>query len=103
MSVLTTVPVTITADAEKIVAGMGLQEQFEQILDHIRQTMPGLKSIRIEYAYPEELGSEPGVEIFVFKENTGEQRDPTWDALSDWLLATFPAVIWSRFTIHVLR
>src|SRR5437879_3102769 len=45
----TNVPVTITPEASEHVARLGLRKELGQMLDHVCQTMPGLKSILVRF------------------------------------------------------
>src|SRR5436309_1183639 len=47
MSTTTNVPVTITPEAAALVAELGRQQEFEQMLEHTRQSVPNLHSIEV--------------------------------------------------------
>jgi hypothetical protein len=59
----TTIPLTIEPEAAAHIAELGMQTEFEQMLEHTRQTLPGLHSIRVWLADPYDTGDESGVVI----------------------------------------
>jgi hypothetical protein len=45
--VTATIPVTVAEDAAARVADLGMQREFEQMLEHARQTIPRLRQLRV--------------------------------------------------------
>jgi hypothetical protein len=46
-----TIPVTVAEDAAARVAELGLQHEFAQMIEHARQTLPGLRQLRVGLEY----------------------------------------------------
>ena len=63
MATSTTVPLTVLPEAAARVAELGMQAEFERMLQHTRQTLPGLRSIRVYLAEPYDTDNEPRVVI----------------------------------------
>jgi hypothetical protein len=47
--IATAVPVTIEADAAEQIDELGLRAEFEAILDHVLQTIPGLQHVEVSF------------------------------------------------------
>jgi hypothetical protein len=43
----TNIPVSITPEATRHVADLGLEKEFERVLEHTLQTIPGVRSLRV--------------------------------------------------------
>jgi hypothetical protein len=59
----TTIPVTITPEAAARVAELGMQREFEMMLDYVRQISPGLRSVEADLRLPYDTGDDLGVLI----------------------------------------
>ncbi len=97
----TAIPVTIAEDAAARVAELGMRREFEQMIEHAKQVMPGLREIRVtlerDPVYPSE---DPAVLILAHRD---EPSDPTadrtdWD-FSGWKVRTFPPEVTTRFVV----
>src|SRR5262249_11592159 len=78
-----TVPLTVTQEAAARVAELGMQREFDQMLEHMRQTVPGLLAIEVELAEPYDTGDEPRVLIQPIMTNPHLENDPTeWDYIN---------------------
>src|SRR5262245_9888867 len=85
-----TVPTTIAAEATAYAAELGMEAPFQQMLDHIRQTVSGLRSIEVKLEHPYDLGGGPSVVFDVLIDSPNWEQDRTrWD-LRDWEINTFP-------------
>jgi len=58
MAMPTTVPITIRPEAAARVAELGMQAEFERMVEHTVQTVPGLRSIDVRLALPYDTGDE---------------------------------------------
>jgi hypothetical protein len=89
MASATDIPLTIAPEAAERVAELGLQREFEQMLEHARLLLPGLRRLEVTLAPPYDTGDEPRVIIDAFI----PPRDPSSDlpdrAYEAWVLATF--------------
>jgi hypothetical protein len=90
MQTHTAIPVTVTPEAADRVAELGLQTEFEHMLEHARQTIPGLQRIEVELAPPYDMGDEDRVRIQAFRDPaTRTPEDRTWREWIDWEISTF--------------
>ena len=100
MSTLTSVPVRISAEAAAHVEALGLQREMELMIDHMKQTVAGLRSVVVTYEEnPEDAQIDPLV-VICGHEVTGvrEPGDITiYHELDRWVRQTFPPEVWSHF------
>src|SRR5262249_46346075 len=90
MATPTTIPVQIEEDAAAAIAELGLQREFEMILDHAKQTIPDLRSIEVtRYDDPDEPGP-PRVVITVWLNGDRSQEPPRREKWDRWILDTMP-------------
>lgn len=67
----TTTPVTIEADAAARVTELGMQAEFDQMIEHAKQAVPGLSYIRATLEYnPECPADDPKVVIWARREDS---------------------------------
>jgi hypothetical protein len=102
MSATTTVPVTITPEAAARVAELGMQKEFDQMLEHTRQVVPGLRAIKVELALPYDTGSEPGITIEAYRSDPWVPNDPTEWNWGRWKIETFPPEVCEHFVMMTL-
>jgi hypothetical protein len=90
------VPTTVSAEAAARVAELGMRREFEQMLDHARQTIPNLSAIDVtRYDDPDEPG-QPRVLIgFITDTPSPAEKDEAWWRWTHWEVQAFPP--------HVLR
>ena len=67
MATSATVPVTVSAEAQGRVAELGLQKEFEQMLEHALQTVPDLRRIRVELEEQTDEIDDPLVVIWAHR------------------------------------
>jgi hypothetical protein len=98
----TTIPVMVADDVTARVAELGLQREFEQMVEHARRTAPGLRAIRVTLEYDPACPSmEPQVVIWVQRDEPADQHafDPTdWD-WGGWQGETFPPQVFQHFVM----
>jgi hypothetical protein len=97
----TTIPVTVAEDAAARVAQLGMQREFEQLIEHAKQVMPNLREIRVVLEYDPVYPSEdPAVLILAHRdepaEATADRSD--WD-YSGWKVRTFPPEVCTQFVV----
>ncbi len=98
----TTIPVTVTPEAAERVAELGMQAELERMLEHTRQTVPGLRSIEVQLALPYDTGDETSIVIQVTRTNPHLTNDPTdWD-WGAWQCDTFPPYVCRYFVMLTL-
>jgi hypothetical protein len=96
-----TIPVMIAEDAAARVAELGMQREFEQMVEHIKRTAPGLRAIRVTLEYDPACPSmEPQVVILAHRDDlSGEEalKDRAgWD-WGAWQGETFPPQVFQHF------
>jgi hypothetical protein len=99
MTRTTTVPLTVTPEAAAYVTELGMQREFEQMLEHTRQTVPGLRSIRVTLEFNPETDDAPGVVIWSNMDDRGLAYDPTESTWGRWKIETFPPEVCIRFVM----
>jgi hypothetical protein len=90
MSATATVPVTITPEAAARVAELGMQKELDLMLEHTRQTVPGLRAIRVIWETCHETGDELGLTIEAWREVAYSGTDDVEGVWGTWLLSHFP-------------
>jgi hypothetical protein len=102
MNLPTTVPVNAAPDALAHVESLGMQAEFEKLIEHAAQTLPGLLRIEVTLEPPYDTGDEDVVLI-------EPQIDPTvcsdpgevrkrW---VDWKLSTFSPDVLRHISFHL--
>jgi hypothetical protein len=99
MSPTPTVPVTMQPEAAARLAELGMQREYEQILEHALQTVPGLRSIEVQLALPYDTGDETTIVLEAIREGPAQVSDPFYDEWRDWIIGTFPPDVWSRIRL----
>jgi len=99
MATTTSIPFTISPDAAAYVAELGMQQPMEQMLDRIRQTVVGLRSIGVSLQPPYDLGGGPAVIFDVTMDNPHLEYDPTESRFQRWQIETFPPEVFQHFTM----
>jgi hypothetical protein len=90
MQTHTAIPVTVPPEAAARIAELGLQTEFEHMLEHARQTIRGLQRIEVELAPPYDMGDEERVLIQAFRDPaTCAPEDRTRRDWMDWEITTF--------------
>lgn len=98
MSATTTVPVTISSEAQSFLDRFGLAEELERMIDHARHVVTGLEAIDVVLdEATEEMPS--GVVLWAHRNEVGQECDPTHRDWIDWMIATFPPEVCQNFTL----
>ena len=99
MNAATDVPVTITAEAEARIAELGMHEDLEQMIAHVREVVPELTAIEVEIAECYDSRDETGVSIIAYSDRVFVPGDTTsWD-LTGWAVTTFPPQVLEHLCI----
>ena len=98
----TTVPLTIAPEAAEHVRRLGMQSEFEQMLDHVRRTAADLRSIEVTLEPPYDTGDEDRVVIFAFRECPNALEDPLDDQWRRWEIQTFSPDVLRHFVTTTL-
>ncbi len=97
MTSTSAIPVTIAPEATTQVAELGLEKQFRQMLEHIQQTVSGIRTITVNVQPPFDLGGEPCVIFDVLMEKPPLGKDPTEENFSRWQIDIFPPDVYQHF------
>jgi hypothetical protein len=101
MSASTDVPLTVTPEATARLAELGMQRELEQMIEHVRQVVPGLAAIEVTIAECYDSRDEPGVSIEAFSDEAFEPGGAaSQDKLEEWVLDTFPPQVLEHLCIH---
>ncbi len=102
MDTADTIPVFIDPEAAELVKELGMQAEFEQMLEQARQTIPNLCRINVEFGPPYDTGPDPAVLIKAYRDSTArEPDDVVWNQYSRWKLSTFSADVYRHFTLLI--
>lgn len=85
-----TIPITVAPDAANRIAELGLDSEFEQMLEHTRQSVVGLRAITVTLECDPELREEPGIVIWSYRDDPGPGDDPTDRLWGEWKVEKFP-------------
>lgn len=97
MSSTINIPVVVQPDAEAFVAQLGRQVELDQMIEHVRQTVPGLRSIEVQRRSSYDLGDQDRVVIQVTMDDPQTFEDPTQEELGGWKVDTFPPEVCEHF------
>jgi hypothetical protein len=90
MNASTDVPVTITPEAAVRLDELGMHNELEQMIAHVREVVPDLVAIEVELAERYDTGGEPGITIRAYSDRPYEPDDKTSSNLIRWDVETFP-------------
>jgi hypothetical protein len=103
MPAIQTTPARWTEDAAAYVVQSAQQQVVEQILDRVRQVVPGLRALEVTMGLGDEPTTDPQLVIEVWiDEPTDVDNDLTQWELSRWKVTTFPPEVNERIVILVL-
>jgi hypothetical protein len=94
-----TIPVTVTPEAAARVAELGMQRELDQMLEHAKQTIPGLRSILVEESPHYEAGDEEGVTIWAVMHPPNPGEDRTEWQWGRWVTGAFPPDVFRHFVL----
>ncbi len=97
MATTTAIPLTVSPEASARIAELGMQAEFEQMLEHTRQTVPRLHSIEVILAYDPCPTVEPMVVIEPHRDEPPPGDDPTDREWAAWQSSTFPPNVCANF------
>lgn len=99
MSATTTIPVTITPDAQARVEELGRQAEFAEMIERVRTTVPGLVAIEVERYIRYDDSSPPGVAITGRTTMDWKDSLAVLQALDRWFIQRFEAEVRVEFLI----
>ncbi|HEX8202999.1 MAG TPA: hypothetical protein VF590_21160 [Isosphaeraceae bacterium] len=98
MAAATTIPLTISPEADAFITEVGQRREFEAMLEHARQVVPGLRAFEVElHDFPET--GPPGVVIWAHRDDPGPGDDPTHWNWRRWKGETFSPEVCLNFAL----
>jgi hypothetical protein len=101
MSAPATVPVTITPEAAARVAELGMQAELERMIEHARQSIPGLRRVEVIQFERYDLGGEPGVSLEAYSDQPLEVEQKAWWDWVGWEVTTFPPEVCEHLSLSI--
>lgn len=98
MATDTLIPTKIEPRAAQFATRLGLQAPLAEIVDHLKQTTPGLLDLAVEYAPAYDTGEE-GILIHACRERPDPPDQDCWERFSAWKLARFAPDVWRHFNL----
>jgi hypothetical protein len=99
MSAVAQVPVTSTPEVHAYVAELRMQAEFDQMLEHIRQTVHHLRAVHIYIDGPWDDLDVPCVIFDAHLGRTDAMFDGTHERWGEWFMSTFPPSAIGRFQL----
>jgi hypothetical protein len=98
MSAVTAIPLTVEPEAAAHVAELGMQGEFEKMLEHIRQVVPGLCRINVRLWVPEDFDDDPRVTFEGVRNSPVEWLSRIIDEWFAWVIGSFSPDVLRHFT-----
>jgi hypothetical protein len=96
------VEIQVDEDAAARVRELGMEREFEQMLEHARRTAPGFRRIHVTLQHdPACPHNDPGIILWVNRDDLADptQRDTTDWEWSGWKVRTFPPEVCLHFSM----
>jgi hypothetical protein len=94
-----TIPITISPDAAAYVAEIGMQQPCRQMLEHIQETVPGLRAISVVLQESNDMGPDPCVIFDVTMADPKLEKDETEGRFERWQIENFPTEDYIHFVM----
>lgn len=98
MSMVETIPMSNTPEAEAFINREGRRTAFEAMLDHARDVVPDLRGFSIHLDDVPHTGP-PGISIGLRRGPYGGEPDFIDDMIAEWMVATFPPEVLMNFSM----
>src|SRR5262249_22295322 len=100
MNELSSVPVTISQEAAEHIAQLGMQAEFERMLEHARKNAPHVQRIEVWLQPPYDTGNEDQVLLEVYQDPAYFGKcGKKWDWWGNWVTSTFHPDVYRHFTL----
>jgi hypothetical protein len=100
MTAPSAIPCSVAREATSRAAELGIQDEFEQMLDRALQCIPNLRRVEVGLREPVEIGDDRQIVIDAFVPyREGEALNPGDDSWAEWVLRTFPAAVWRQVVL----
>jgi hypothetical protein len=93
------VPVNISVPASARVAELGMQREFDEIVDYARQTAPDLRFIEVTLEHDSVESRPPLVTLWVHRAEPDWGDDPTDRSWAAWLPRALPPEVCEHFVM----
>jgi hypothetical protein len=97
MQTTSTIPVTISDEAAARVAELGMQREFEEMLEYLKTNVPGVRSIAVTLDFAPWMSPEPAVLFDAERRQLEGEDDPAYWKWNEWLIRTFPQEVGQHF------
>ena len=95
-----TAPVTVSAEAVDHIALLGMQREFERIVDHLQQQVIGLRAIDVSLEFGSDEDPRTCVILApILTESLHRPDRPLSWELAKWFVTTFPPEVCVNFVI----
>ena len=101
MTPTTTVPFTITDEAVALLRETGLQKEFEQIIEQLKQFVPGLLNIRARVMTMYDEGNRPIILIDCDMLDRHLENEPTQWEWGELFSSMFPSEVREHFGVLI--
>jgi hypothetical protein len=102
MTPATTVPFTITDEAAELLRELGLQKEFDQIIEQLKQFVPGLLSIRVRVMTMYDEGNRQIVLTECDMLDRHLEDEPTQWEWGMWYSGHFPPEVREHISVLIL-
>jgi hypothetical protein len=89
----------ISAEAKAQIKQLGMQAEFDQMVQHTREVFPDLIDFEAAVTYPPEHDREPTIVLWASLPNPGLKYDPREDEWGRWKVRTFPPEVCQHFCL----
>lgn len=93
------VPVTITPQAEARIAELGMRNELEQMIAHVREVVPALEAIEVTLAECYDTREETGISITAYSDRAFDPEVHSSRHLTRWAVETFPPQVLEHLCI----
>jgi hypothetical protein len=101
MAANTTIPVTVTGEAQARITELGVQREFAQMIEHAKQVVPGLRCIDVVLDENPCPPFETWIIIEAHRDDPpGDQVDRTTWNWGGWVVQMFPTEVYSHFFLR---
>ncbi len=98
MAATTAIPVEIAPDAAARIEELGMQREFEAMLEHTKQTVTNLESISVTRFDDPDDPEESRVTIKAWQHGPPSVDIAAWDHWGSWFVKTFPPDVCRYFS-----
>ena len=100
MNTTTTIPVTISPEAEQLAAELGMRSEMDLMIEHIGTSIPGVLELEVFLQPPYDAGGGDQIILYAKCDLARIEQSgwSSWD-YRDWKIETFPPEVCQHFTL----